>query len=116
MHSIKAYGGTEMVLPFIPILGTRPIEEAAEWTALLVWTFRRAQKGLPLPRIDPHFLGRPVHFLVSVTTEIYRVFNLKDGRQLSREYFTSDAIYNGSAGMTLYYYMCRSWQHCCRRG
>ena len=27
----------------------------------------------------------------------------------------SDAIYNGSAGMTLYYYMCRSWQDCCRR-
>jgi len=34
----------------------------------------------------------------------------------SREYFTSDAIYNGSAGMTLYCYMCRSWQDCCRRG
>jgi len=37
-------------------------------------------------------------------------------RQLIREYFTSDAVYNGSAGMTLYYYMCRSWQDCCRRG
>ena len=35
------------------------------------------------------------------------MFNLKVDRQLSREYFTSDAIYNGSAGMTLYYYMCR---------
>jgi hypothetical protein len=46
----------------------------------------------------------------------YRVFNLKVDRQLSREYFTSDTIYNGSAGMTLYYYMCRSWQDCCRRG
>jgi hypothetical protein len=45
-----------------------------------------------------------------------RCFNLKVDRQLSREYFTSDAIYNGSAGMTLYYYMCRSWQDCCRRG
>jgi len=44
------------------------------------------------------------------------VFNLKVDRQLSREYFTSDAIYNDSAGMTLYYYMCRSWQDCCRRG
>jgi len=44
------------------------------------------------------------------------VFNLKVDRQLSREYFTSDAIYNGSPGMTLYYYMCRSWQDCCRRG
>ena len=43
------------------------------------------------------------------------MFNLKVDRQLSREYFTSDAIYNGSAGMTLYYYMCRSWQDCCRR-
>jgi hypothetical protein len=42
------------------------------------------------------------------------MFNLKVDRQLSREYFTSDAIYNGSAGMTLYYYM--SWQNCCRRG
>jgi len=38
----------------------------------------------------------------------YRVFNLKVDRQLSRELFTSDTIYNGSAGMTLYYYMCRS--------
>jgi len=28
----------------------------------------------------------------------------------------SDAIYNGSVGMTLYYYICRSWQDCCRRG
>jgi len=46
----------------------------------------------------------------------YRAFNLKVYRQLSREYFTSDAIYNGSAGMTLHYYMCRSWQDCCRRG
>jgi len=44
------------------------------------------------------------------------VFNLKVNRQLSRECFTSDAIYNGSAGITLYYYMCRSWQDCCRRG
>jgi hypothetical protein len=43
------------------------------------------------------------------------VFNLKVDRQLSREYFTSDAIYNVPAGMTLYYYMCRSWQDCCRR-
>ena len=31
----------------------------------------------------------------------YRMFNLKVDRKLSREYFTSDAIYNGSAGMTL---------------
>jgi hypothetical protein len=44
------------------------------------------------------------------------VFNLKLDRQLSREYFRSDAIYNGSDGMTLYYYMCRNWQNCCRRG
>ena len=36
-------------------------------------------------------------------------------RQLSHEYFTSDANYNGSAGMT-YYYMYRSWQDCCMRG
>jgi hypothetical protein len=28
----------------------------------------------------------------------YRVFNLKVGRQLSREYFTTDVIYNGFAG------------------
>jgi hypothetical protein len=47
---------------------------------------------------------------------IYRTFNLKVDRQLSREYFTSDAIYNGSAGMTFYFYMCRSCQDCCRRG
>jgi hypothetical protein len=41
---------------------------------------------------------------------------LKVDRQLSRKYFTSDVIYDGSAGMILYYYMCRSWQDCCRRG
>jgi len=35
---------------------------------------------------------------------------------LSREYITSDAIYNGSAGITSYHYMCRSWQDCCSRG
>jgi Mg2+/Co2+ transporter CorB len=29
---------------------------------------------------------------------LVQVFNLKVDRQLSREYFTSDAIYNGSAG------------------
>ena len=29
---------------------------------------------------------------------------------------SSDAIYKGSADKTLYYYMCRSWQDCCRRG
>jgi hypothetical protein len=33
---------------------------------------------------------------------LYWVFNLKVDRSLSCEYFTSDAIYNGSAGMTLY--------------
>jgi hypothetical protein len=44
------------------------------------------------------------------------MFNLKLARQLSREYFMSDAIYNGSAGMTLYYYMCKIWQDYCRRG
>jgi len=47
---------------------------------------------------------------------MYRMFNLKVDRQLSREYFTSDAFYNCSAGMTLYYYMCWSRQVCCRRG
>jgi hypothetical protein len=26
------------------------------------------------------------------------------------------SMYNGFAGMTLYYYMSRSWQECCRRG
>jgi hypothetical protein len=52
-------------------------------------------------------------FIVVIT---YRVFNLKVDRQLSHEYFTSDVIYNGSANMTLYYYMCRRWQDCCRRG
>ena len=51
-----------------------------------------------------------------VTSKYIQVLNLKVDRQLSREYFTSDAIYNGSAGMTLYYYMYRSWQDCCRRG
>jgi hypothetical protein len=45
-----------------------------------------------------------------------QVFNLKVDRQISREYFKSDTTYNGSAGMTLYYNMCRSWQDCCWRG
>ena len=54
--------------------------------------------------------------LVVVGPVIYMVFNLKVHPQQSREYFTSDAIYNGSVGMTLYYYMYRSWQDCCRRG
>jgi len=31
---------------------------------------------------------------------MYRMFNLKVDRQLSHEYFTSDAIYNGSDSMT----------------
>jgi len=47
---------------------------------------------------------------------IYRLFKLKVDRQLNRKYFASDVIYNGSDGMTLYYYMCRSWQDCCRTG
>ena len=59
---------------------------------------------------------RNIATLTAEHTRIYRVFNLKVDRQLSREYFTSDAIYNGSAGMTLYCYVCRSWQDCCRRG
>jgi hypothetical protein len=45
-----------------------------------------------------------------------QVFNLKGDPQLSSEYFMSDAICNGSAGMTLYYYMCRSWQDCFKKG
>jgi hypothetical protein len=44
------------------------------------------------------------------------MFNLKVDRQLSHEYFTSDATCNDCAGMTLYYYMCRNWQDRCRRG
>ena len=44
------------------------------------------------------------------------MFNLKVGPQQSREYLMLDAIYNGSAGMTLYCYMCSSWQDCYRRG
>ena len=56
------------------------------------------------------------HSWQSSSIDVYRVFNLKVDRQLSRQYFTSDAIYNGIVGMTLYYYMCRSWQDCCRRG
>jgi hypothetical protein len=71
MHFIKAYGGTEMLFPFTPILGTRSIEKEAEWASLPVWTFRRTQEVLPLPRIDPHFLGRPVHILVPIPTEMY---------------------------------------------
>jgi hypothetical protein len=46
----------------------------------------------------------------TLVTCYVQVFNLKVDCQLSREYFTSEAIYNGSAGRTLYYYMCRSWR------
>jgi hypothetical protein len=45
-----------------------------------------------------------------IFTSNYSVFNLKVDRQLSREYFKSDAIYNGSAGMTLYYCVCRVYK------
>jgi hypothetical protein len=71
-------------------------------------------KGKPAVLPD-HAIRRQSHYFI-YRHRIYRVFNLKVDRQLSREYFTSDAIYNGSAGVTLYYYMCRSWQCCCRRG
>ena len=53
---------------------------------------------------------------MSVTIVIYMVFSLKVDHLLSCGYITSDTIYNGSAGMTLYCYMCRSWKDCCRRG
>jgi hypothetical protein len=56
------------------------------------------------------------HTACTEPQRMYRVLNLKVDLQLSREYFTSDAIYNGSAGMTLYYYMCRSWQDLQERG
>jgi hypothetical protein len=62
------------------------------------------------------FKAYALFLLLTSLSHKYRMFNLKVDRQLSREYFTSDAIYNGSAGMTLYLYMCRSWQDCCRRG
>jgi len=52
------------------------------------------------------------HDRMTTNLSIYRMFNLKVDRQLSREYFTSEATYNGSAGLT---YMCRNWQDCCRR-
>jgi hypothetical protein len=61
-------------------------------------------------------LNKDLDVLLPVRMCIYKVFNLKVDCQLSREYFTSYAIYNGLAGMTLYYYMCGSWQDCCRRG
>ena len=64
-------------------------------------------------RVIPSQLLRNIQYFYC---SIVESDNLKVDRQLSREYFTSDAIYNGSAGMTLYYYMCNSWQDCCRRG
>jgi len=63
-----------------------------------------------------HLLSLQYDIFLLDRSNTYRVFNLKVDRQLSHEYFMSDAIYNGSAGMTLYYYKCRSWQDCCRRG
>jgi hypothetical protein len=64
------------------------------------------------------FLDLDIFKCLSMYMIIFKIqdVNLKLDRQLSREYFTSDAIYNDSAGMTLNYYMCRSWQDCCRRG
>jgi hypothetical protein len=53
--------------------------------------------------------------MINAFLQIIQGVQLKRG-PLSHEYFTSDAIYNGFAGMTLYYYMCRSWQDCYRRG
>jgi hypothetical protein len=53
--------------------------------------------------------------MIKMHIDSYKVFNLKVDRQLSSEYFTSNVIYNDSNGLTLYYYMCRSWQDCCRR-
>ena len=46
MHSIKAYGGTEMSFPFIPILGARSIEFDAEWASVVLWTFRENKRNL----------------------------------------------------------------------
>jgi len=74
--------------------------------------YQYISKSLILVALDKE-IRKGLHQLHDVK---YRVFNLKVDRQLCREYFTSDAIYNGSVGMTLYYYMCRSWQDCCRRG
>ena len=53
-------------------------------------------------------------YLTTNVKIIYRMFNKKVDRELSREYFTSDVIYNVSAGMILYYYMCSRGEACGR--
>jgi hypothetical protein len=67
-----------------------------------------------LERGGSSVVGRFIYLNVWWCTDLQTLKTVD--RQLSRKYFTSDVIYNGSAGMTLYYYMCRSWQDCCRRG
>ena len=73
------------------------------------------QCGLYYPDQQMHNTYIYIYIYIHTHTHTHRVLNLKVDHQLSPEYFMSDAIYNGSAGMT-YIYMCRSWQDCCRRG
>jgi len=52
-----------------------------------------------------------------LSSSLYNFFNVTSVIDLhrSRHIYTSDTICSGSASMTLYYYMCKSWQDCCRK-
>jgi len=47
---------------------------------------------------------------------VLQYVQLKSGPLTKPWIFHVRCYLNGSAGMTLYYYMYRSWQDCCRRG
>ena len=63
------------------------------------WTPFENTELCPLDAANNNF--RSLRYYTQVVTVHIQVFNLKVDPQLSREYFMSDAIYNGSAGMTL---------------
>ena len=53
-----------------------PIEEQAGWATELFGCLGVERKLLPLPGIEPRFLGRPTRRLVTILTEVLRLFAL----------------------------------------
>jgi len=79
------------------------IHEVAAAMVMVTTCYLRIKKPLPPAPHRTNPFSSPRHVLKLKSGTKCRVFNLKVDRQLSHEYFTSDAIYNGSAAMTLYY-------------
>jgi hypothetical protein len=50
-----------------------PKRQKAGWTERVAGAFTRAKKVLPLPEIEPRFLGRPPRSLVTTATELSRL-------------------------------------------